>query len=744
MVFLASMIAALNMRKYTAVLYSLLFLFVCCNKNISPEETVPVPETPVTDIITPNPFKAPLYWSPYEYNYLTDGYIPENEWAANIDWVEANLKSYGYNMICIDGWGDDSQYNEHGYRTTHSSSWSHDYAWWSANLQSRGMTLGMYNNPLWIIKTAADAGVKIKGTNIPLSSIMNEAEDALWFKWVQVDRPGAEEYVKGYIQFYADMGIKYLRVDFLSWFETGHDRNIGTVGPQRPLEHYQTALRWMKQACDSNGIFLSLVMPHLNNDAAEELKFGHMVRINEDAGEGQWWRFSEVERGTRRTGWSQYANAFDGFTYWSKISGRNKMILDGDFIRINTFNNDDEKKSVISLHILAGGPVTVSDQYNTIGNDLWLYQNEELLALHKDGFSGKPMVNDPRNEQSQVWKGQLTNGDWIIGLFNRESSARTRSISFDLLGIQGNAAVRDLWKHAELGGMSAYTVEVPAHGCVVIRVRAGDPNQVAAPTFSIAEGTYSEPQLLALATSTGDATIYYTTDGSSPDSASQRYADPIKIDITTTVKAIAIAAGVTASPVAVATFTIRQSSLPSPWIRTDIGTVGRDGFAEYDDSNASFVHEGSGADIEGTADHFSYIHQEARGNFTITARVTAISNTHPWAKAGVMIRETVAENSANVFLALTALNGVSLQKRTTTGGQTTATVVQGISAPQWLRITRTGDIFTAYYSSDGNSWTGVGSPLSISMVSPLIVGLPVTSHNEGTLATATFTNVTLQ
>ena len=25
------------------------------------------------------------------------------------------------------------------------------------------------------------------------------------------------------------MGIKYLRVDFLSWFESGYDRNLGTV-----------------------------------------------------------------------------------------------------------------------------------------------------------------------------------------------------------------------------------------------------------------------------------------------------------------------------------------------------------------------------------------------------------------------------------------------------------------------------------------------------------------------------------
>lgn len=421
-----------------------------------------------------NPYKAPLYWSVYENHILKpddfENYITEKDWSDNIDWVEENLKPYGYDMICIDGWGDDSQFNEHGYRTTHSKHWEHDYAWWATNLQARGMNLGMYNNPLWVIRTAADAGVKIKGTDIPLSEIIDPEEEALWFTWVQVDRPGAEEYVKGYIQYYADMGIKYLRVDFLSWFEDGFDKNLGTVGPKRPKQNYETALRWMKEACDENGIFLSLVMPHLNNEAELEIKYGHMVRINEDVGEGTWKRFSENERGKRRPWWSQYYNTFDGYIYWSHISGRERMILDGDFIRLNTFENDEEKKSVISLHLMAGGPLTPSDQHNTIGDDLWLYQNEEMLELNYDGFVGKPLSNDPTAEGSQVWKGQLSNGDWVIGLFNREEEVKTRSLDFSELEIEGAAHVRDLWAHEDLGNMESISVTVPPHGCVILKI----------------------------------------------------------------------------------------------------------------------------------------------------------------------------------------------------------------------------------------------------------------------------------
>ncbi|HLN73487.1 MAG TPA: T9SS type A sorting domain-containing protein [Prolixibacteraceae bacterium] len=422
-----------------------------------------------------SPWKAPFYWSVYEYHIvreqqgITDNYIPEATLMANVDWVDKHLKALGCDMICMDGWGDVSKLSANGYRTTHSRTWTHDFAWWSQYLQSRGLKMGIYGNPLWVHVSNNNKTTKIAGTDILVSSLLDPSENAR-FQWVQVDRPGAEQYVKGYVKYYADMGIKYFRVDFLSWYETGQDRYIGTVGPKRPREQYLTALRWMREAADQYGVFLSLVMPNLFNEAEAESLYGHMFRINEDTGEGQWRRWSDNLRGQKRTGWSVYANPADGLTYWSTLSGRNKVILDPDFIRINTFANNEEKKSVISLCLLSGGALTVADQYNTIGNDLWLYQNKELLALNADGFVGKPLTNDPTSQLSQVWTGQLSGGEWIIGLFNRESSARTRSINFSTLGIEGNAQIRDLWEHSNMAPASSFSASIPAHGCRILKV----------------------------------------------------------------------------------------------------------------------------------------------------------------------------------------------------------------------------------------------------------------------------------
>lgn len=420
------------------------------------------------------------------------------------------------------------------------------------------------------------------------------------------------------------------------------------------------------------------------------------------------------------------------------------MILDGDFIRINTFSNNEEKKAVVSLHLLAGGPVTISDQYNTIGNDLWAYQNTELLELHQDGFVAKPLSIDPNNEASQTWKGQLSNGDWVVGFFNRETTTKARSIKFSDLGITGNASVRDIWKHEDLGNMATYSVQVPSHGCVVVRISTKNTSRVSSPVFSVDAGTYSSAQTITLNSATAGATIYYTTDGSAPTTASSVYTSPIVISSTSTIKAFAKKAGSVDSPVATANYTIKISTLPAEWLSKDIGSIFPAGETSYSLANGIFTNKGAGADIEGSADAFSFIYKEVTGNVTLTARINTLTKTNDWAKAGVMIRENLNANSSNAFTALTPVNGISFQKRITHGGNTTATIVSGLNIPHWVRIKRIGSTFSSFYSADGLSWTKIGADVTITMNAKVLVGLPITSHSNGTLGTATFSNVTIE
>ena len=417
--------------------------------------------------------KAPRYWSPYEYNFLTNKSMPESEWKRNIDWVAENLKNYGFTMVSTDGWMNETDaFDEDGYLDRHSLQWEHDYGYWAEYLESKGMMLGVYANPLWVPSGAASAGLKIKGTDIPIEDIINRGEyhNHHNYLWVQLDRPGAEEWVRGYVDHYAEMGVRYLRVDFMSWYEDGYDKGFGKVGPDRPDWMYPTALRWIREQCDKHGMIFSLVMPHLYKDAAVEKNYAHMIRIGNDTGKGTWYMFSDRDKGIHYKHWSQYANPFDGFIYFSRVSGRGKVMLDGDFIRLNTFENDDECRSVVSINVIAGGPLTVADLYQTAGIRVKFYQNRELLALMDDGFVGKPKSNDPLSEDSQIWNGEMTDGDVIIAVFNRHAAQKEFTVNVKEFCSFTPKTVRDIWEHKNITVRDEYTFSVPAHGCVVYRL----------------------------------------------------------------------------------------------------------------------------------------------------------------------------------------------------------------------------------------------------------------------------------
>src|ERR1039457_3198772 len=180
-------------------------------------------------------------------------------------------------------------------------------------------------------------------------------------------------------------------------------------------------------------------------------------------------------------------------------------------------------------------------------------------------------------------------------------------------------------------------------------------------------------------------------------------------------------------------------NLPFPWMSQDVGTVGVPGSATY--SNSVFSMTGSGADIWNPADAFQFVYVPVTVNCTIIARVTAVQNIDPWSKAGVMIRESRNANAANAFIAVTPSNGVTWQTRSSTGGTTTNSNTTGLSAPCWVKLVRSGNAFTGYRSPDGTNWTQHGSA-TFTMASTAYIGLALTSHNNSSLAAATFDNVT--
>ena len=436
-----------------------------------------LPDLPVVEGIHDN-VKAPLYWSVYEYCYDQERQgvgtidISPEEWDKIIDFVATNLKPHGYDMICTDGFIAMLATDNSGYMTQYGSISLKDLV---AKCKAKGLKLGVYDNPLWI---HGPRDTKIEGTDYTFGNlyyngstqVVNPGVDDTWFHWIVAENPGAKEYIDGFFKHYKELGVEFIRMDFLSWYEDGKDRGMGVVGRGYGRESYARAMAYIGEAAKKYGIFTSLVMPHNFNDAEIEARYGNMMRIVCDTGGGGWWHTSAQDKGKSYANWPQCMNQFDGFTYWSHLSGRNKIILDGDFIRLNKFDTDAERETVISLQLMAGGPVAAADQYTTIGNNLKFYVNDELLALNKDGFVGKPLSDKLGDKKNEIWYGKMTNGDYVVGLFNRSDNTASVSVKLSDIGISGEKNVRDLWKHTDEGKASVVSANIPAHGCKIVKL----------------------------------------------------------------------------------------------------------------------------------------------------------------------------------------------------------------------------------------------------------------------------------
>jgi hypothetical protein len=159
----------------------------------------------------------------------------------------------------------------------------------------------------------------------------------------------------------------------------------------------------------------------------------------------------------------------------------------------------------------------------------------------------------------------------------------------------------------------------------------------------------------------------------------------------------------------------------------------------------------AGEDIWNAADQFHYAFKTLSGVGTIQAQVLSVDNTDGWAKAGVMIRETLDVGSEFAAVYMTPENGCRFQARLTADVDAvsdTAVVTTeqtAVAAPYWIKLERdlSGN-FRGYYSANGTTWTSMSwNPQNISMSSNVYIGLAVTSHNVASTCQAVFSNVTI-
>lgn len=161
-------------------------------------------------------------------------------------------------------------------------------------------------------------------------------------------------------------------------------------------------------------------------------------------------------------------------------------------------------------------------------------------------------------------------------------------------------------------------------------------------------------------------------------------------------------------------------------------------------ADSKFTLEVAGSDISGTHDEFVFAYKSA-GAFDFIARIDEQEDTNAWAKAGVMVRSGLDDNSAYVFCFVTPANGVVVELRGSDGGNQSGIVaqVQAVNAPHWVRIQSNGmGVITCLQREDGGEWQELSTTVGF-FADPTYVGLAMTSHDSTEVNTTVFSNVAL-
>jgi hypothetical protein len=198
-------------------------------------------------------------------------------------------------------------------------------------------------------------------------------------------------------------------------------------------------------------------------------------------------------------------------------------------------------------------------------------------------------------------------------------------------------------------------------------------------------------------------------------------------------------------------WTIRGIGELSLWFRGYPASAG--GFTES--PAGTFTVTAEGADIWNQADEFHYVYKQLNGVGAVIARVDSVELTDVWAKAGVMIRETLDPGSKFAAVYITPTNddgtptqGCRFQARTDTDGSASSDTSvatdeqKAITAPYWVKVERdVAGSFRGSYSSDGNTWIPMVWRPAVTMDSDVYIGLALTSHNAGVQGTAVFSGI---
>lgn len=422
----------------------------------------------------------PMGWNSWDSYGLT---ITEAQFKTNVDWLNKNLKAYGWQYVVIDeGWylnhpdnkgkpaweytvSKDGRYMPSASRFPSSANGA-GFKPLADSIHARGLKFGIHIIR-GIPREAVDKNLPIAGSSFHAADAADKSDTCAWNPdnyGVKANAAG-QAYYDSLARLYAGWGLDFIKVDCIS-------------SPYKDDE-----IRMMSLALQKTGrpiVFSLSPGPTPVDKQGELVKYAQMWRISTDVWDT--WKHAEGKEWAPQGVGDQFALT----TAWAGHAQPGRW-PDADMLPLghlgpvagwgparDTNLTPDEQHTLLNLWAIFRSPLFIGSNFAESNASLTpLLTNREILAIDQHSTKNHPVVNTPR---TVIWSAQPQTGKGhYLAVFNTGDTAQTVAYSWkDLELKQSSYKVRDLWQHKDMGAAKSLSIALKPHASVMYNLSPVD------------------------------------------------------------------------------------------------------------------------------------------------------------------------------------------------------------------------------------------------------------------------------
>nr|AYQ75813.1 hypothetical protein EAV92_23475 [Cohnella candidum] len=388
-------------------------------------------------------------------------WITADQIKAQSDAMHEKLQSHGYNYINVDAAWNGGM-DGYGRPIPSTTLYPEGFTKLIDYVHANGQKFGIYLIP-GLSPQAYKDDLPIYGTtdctmrDIAAQPLRTADYWGIGYK-IDFASPCAQKYIDSIADLIASWGVDFVKFDSVT---PGSGHNDTTIDARDDVKAWSQALK-------RHNIWLELSWALDINYADTWKEYADGWRVEWDI---------ECYCGTGGlTKWDNIARLFPKAEQWWRHAGPDSGWNDFDSLNVGNGAMDgitpDERRTAMTLWAVSSAPLYIGNDMTKLDDfGLSLLTNDEVIAVNQAGRPAHPVSTATTR---QVWYANNGDGTYTVALFNLGSSPADVNVNWSEIGLQGPAAVRDLWSHSDLGTFaSGYSASnVPSHGTRLFRVTA--------------------------------------------------------------------------------------------------------------------------------------------------------------------------------------------------------------------------------------------------------------------------------